>query len=235
MEVVTIEAFDRSYQINNPGSGRVGSKLNNGEPYEKRLLVDIKQRGFRGTVFDIGAHIGNHSLWFAAICGMKVIAWEPHEESRKQLIDNLTLNPSLDITVLDWAAGRSISKGKFTEGMWLEFDPDRDGANLRPDRGEIPIYPIDYMVDFPSVSVVKVDVEGMEPDVLAGMEMHLARSHPWVYAETHTPQARERIGNVLEPLGYRLNGSIRMGSTMDRWAPIVPIITAKMKPWPQSR
>src|SRR5690606_28744186 len=88
LEIVTINAFDRSYRINNPGEGRVASKLNNGEPYERKLLVDCYQQKPNGTVFDVGAHIGNHTLYFAAICGLKVHAWEPFDDSRKQLEDN---------------------------------------------------------------------------------------------------------------------------------------------------
>ena len=96
-EVVTIEAFDRTYRINNPGEGRIGSKLNNREPYERKLLVDCYQLSRTGTVFDVGAHIGNHTLYFAAICGMEVHAWEPFADSRKQLEANLALNPGLAV------------------------------------------------------------------------------------------------------------------------------------------
>ena len=58
-----------------------------------------------GSVFDVGAHIGNHTLYFGAVCGLKVYAWEPHDGSLKQLHANLALNPQLEVEVFDWAAG----------------------------------------------------------------------------------------------------------------------------------
>lgn len=218
-DVVTIEAFDRSYRIVNPGAGRVGSKLANGEPYERKLLVDIYQHGFTGTAFDIGAHIGNHSLYLAAICGLSVHAWEPFDGSRGQLEDNLALNPSLDVTVHSWAAGRSDDRGRFTKGMWLEFDPTRDGDKLTLDRGETPVHRIDDHLHVTDLSVIKVDVEGMEADALAGAVEHIARCRPVIYAECHTRTDHNKVAEVLEPMRYRVTRTIRMGSPMERWEP----------------
>lgn len=217
METVEIKAFGKRYLINNPGAGRVGSKLAHGEPYEKRLLVEIYQQSYRGTAFDIGAHIGNHSLWLAAICGLKVYAWEPHDGSRDQLTANLALNPDLDITVYPWAAGDVDAVGRFTKGMWLEFDPDREGAHLKLNRGDVQVHVIDQQMNIPDLSVVKIDVEGMEPHVLRGMIRHLTDYKPVVYAETHTDEMREEISSILTPLGYTNTKDIQMGSLMTKW------------------
>ena len=195
---MTISAFGQSYQINNPGVGRIGSKLANREPYEKKLLVDIYQHGFKGTAFDVGAHIGNHTLYLAAVCGLKVHAFEPHGPSLTQLYDNLALNPDLDVTVHEWAAGDRETRGRLTSGMWVEFDPSRDGAGLKTERGHIPVHRIDDMLDVSDLSVVKIDVEGMEPQVLDGMARHIERSRPVIYCETHTQEAQDRIKFILD-------------------------------------
>jgi FkbM family methyltransferase len=216
IETVTITQYGKSYQINNPGEGRVGSKLSMGTPYEQKLLVDIYQHDLTGSAFDIGAHIGNHTLYLAAVCGLKVYAWEPYPDSLKQLEANVALN-DFDVEVFDWAAGDEVGKGRFTPGMWIEFDPSRQGAKLQLQRGEVPVYPIDDMLDVADLAVVKVDVEGMESRVLAGMVRHLARSHPLVYAETHDVAAYESIRAVLEPIGYKMTRGIHMGSPQHRW------------------
>jgi FkbM family methyltransferase len=216
-DVVTIRSSDRQYRIVNPGPGRVGSKLEHGEPYERKLLQDIHGRGLSGSAFDVGAHIGNHALYLAAVCGFRVHAWEPHEASRLQLEANLALNPDLDITVHPWAAGDADTTGRFTSGMWLEFDPTRDGDALKLGRGDVPVHRIDDHLDVDDLVVVKVDVEGMEPDALAGMAGHLARCRPVVYSETHTRTSGRRTATVLGPLGYRPTATIRMGSPMTVW------------------
>lgn len=216
-DVVTIEAFGHDYRIINPGPGRVGSKLANGEPYERKLLQDCYQLGLKGTAFDVGAHIGNHTLYLAAVCGFVVHAWEPYGESRAALEANIELNPGLDITVYGWAAGAEDGRARFTSGMWLEFDPNREGDKLTLERGHIPVHRIDDLVDVKDLAVVKIDVEGMEHDVVAGAIGHIERSRPTIYSETHTRTAHDQMAAVLEPLNYRVAKTIRMGSNMERW------------------
>jgi FkbM family methyltransferase len=217
-DVVTIESFGHFYRIVNPGPGRVGSKLANGEPYEKKLLQEIARQGFVGTAFDIGAHIGNHSLYLAAVCGLRVHAWEPFADSRAQLEQNLTLNPHLQVEVHSWAAGDRDTRGRFTSGMWLEFDPTRDGAAMKVDRGDIPVHRIDDHVQVDDLAVVKVDVEGMEAAALSGAIRNIERCRPVIYAEAHTASDHDSVADVLEPLGYVMTHTVRMGSPMDRWA-----------------
>lgn len=216
-DVVTITEGDRSYRIVNPGPGRVGSKLANGEPYEKKLLLDIYRLGRSGTAFDVGAHIGNHTLWLAAICGFNVHAWEPFDDSRAALIGNLAHNPGLDVTVHSWAAGAEETRGRFTSGMWIEFDPTRDGATLTLERGHVQVQRIDDHLDVDDLAVMKVDVEGMEHDVLDGARGHIERCRPVIYCEAHTRTASRKVAAVLEPLGYRATDVIRMGSPMEKW------------------
>lgn len=216
-DVVTIKAFGRSYRIVNPGAGRVGSKLAHGEPYERKLLVDCHQLALRGTAFDVGAHIGNHTLYLAAICGLRVHAWEPFDESRFVLEENLGLNSGLDVVVHEWAAGAEATRARFTKGMWLEFDPTRDGATLTLDRGHVQVRRIDDELDVPDLVVMKVDVEGMEPDVIRGALGHIERSLPVIYSETHTTESHAAVAALLEPLGYGMTRAIQMGSLMERW------------------
>jgi FkbM family methyltransferase len=216
-DIVTIKAFGRAYRIINPGPGRVGTKLAHGEPYERKLLVDCYQQGLGGAAFDIGAHIGNHTLYLAAVCGFRVHAWEPHDRSREMLQANLALNPTLDVTVHDWAAGIEDNRGRFTRGMWLEFDPTRDGDTLKLERGHVQVHRIDDHLDVPDLAVIKVDVEGMEADALAGCMSHIIRCTPVIYAEAHTPESHDSVAELLEPLGYEMTRAIHMGSTMERW------------------
>lgn len=206
VEVLTIAVGDISYAIRNPG-GRIGSKLVNGEPYERKLLADIAARDLHGVAFDVGAHVGNHSLYLAAVCGLTVYAFEPHPVSYEALVENVRLNPDLRIFPVCVAAGDREGRGRFSGRMRLKLD-----------RGDVPVRSLDDVVPpGVTVAVVKVDVEGMEPEALAGMSGHLARCRPVVYAETHTRTSARRTAEVLAPLGYASTGVIRMGSPMTVW------------------
>ena len=161
-----------------------------------------------GIAFDVGAHVGNHSLFLAA-AGFDVYAWEPYEPSRRLLHANLRLNPHLNVRVFPWAAGDRDTVGRFTKGMWLEFDPTRTGATMKVDRGDVPVHRIDDRINVDGLAVVKVDVEGMEPHVLRGMRRLLRKHLPVVYAETHTDEKESELRSVLEPLGYTLTERIK--------------------------
>lgn len=215
-DVCTISAYGRSYQIEDPG-GRVGSKVSHGEPYERKLLVDVANLAPRGVAFDVGAHVGNHSLYLAGIVGLRVHAFECHAPTVERLRRNVALNPDLDITVHALALGAEPGCGRLTSGRWVEFDPSRDDVGHLEPGGDIKVVRADDLLDEPDLSVVKVDVEGTEHQVLAGMVRHLTRSHPTVYAECHTPTAHAQVAEVLEPLGYAMTRGIHMGSTMERW------------------
>jgi FkbM family methyltransferase len=219
-DIVTITGPNgEQYKIISSGAGRVESKLINSEPYEKKLLQTIYRLGLTGTAFDVGAHIGNHTLWLAAVCGLKVHAWEPFDKSRTLLEESLRLNPELDVTVYDWAAGAETTRGRFTSGLWMEFDPTREGAALTLDRGHVPVRRIDDFVQVDDLAVLKVDVEGMEHDVLAGAIQNIERCRPIIYAEAHTRTASRKVADVIMPLGYRAGEVISMGSPMQTWLP----------------
>ena len=216
MKQATLSYYGQTWKMWNPGSGRIGLHYNKREVYERQLLVDVKQRSLTGSAFDVGAHIGNHAIWFAKVCGLTVHAFEPHRGSLDQLYANLALN-DMEMAVYEWAAGDRHTTGRFTPGMWVAFDPDRDGAEMDLDRGDIDVHPIDDMVDVPDLAVVKVDIEGTEADALRGMTRHLKRSHPVVYTEAHTQEDWDAQAEVLEPLGYRMEKVIQMGSRSLRW------------------
>lgn len=184
---LTIEAHDAAYRINDPG-GNIGKALRQGVPYEGPVLEHIYGRGFEGLAIDAGAHVGNHSLWLAAVCGLKVAAFEPL--SYPDLLANTLLNPDLPITV--HARGLGAEKKKLGNA---------GKGRLRGD-GKIKVVPLDQF-EFAGVSILKVDVEGMEAEVLQGGLDTIDRCRPVIYAECWDEEAKDRVADVLEPLGYR--------------------------------
>lgn len=204
--VVTIERHGRSYRIVNPG-GLIGAPIADGRPYEARLLDVIYQRRLTGSALDVGAHVGNHALFFAAVCGLRVVAVEADPATYARLEENIGLNPGLRVEPLMMAAGASWRRGRIERGMRVAADDD----------GPVQVGPLDDVVDLVDLALVKVDVEGMEAEVLRGLARHLERTRPLVYAETHTRTAARSVTRTLAPLGYEPTTAVRMGSTMQCW------------------
>jgi FkbM family methyltransferase len=163
-----------------------------GAIYEPALLEWVYQQRFRGMAYDVGANIGNHTLWFSEICHMEVYAFEPVEH--QILLDNINLNKAgsrvrVFRTALGADFGRASEKAKCT---------------LQTDEGDIPVVPMDS-VKLPKdkkLSLIKIDVEGMEVAVLQG-GMQTIRSHkPVILTEEWERETTQGIMKLLTPLGY---------------------------------
>jgi FkbM family methyltransferase len=157
------------------------------------VLERIYRAGLTGLAVDVGASIGNHALWFAAVCGLRVIAVEPLDHER--LSENVALNPDLDIEVWPYALGDRRYTGEVT-GAPAHVIGDsfpEDGVRIRrlDDAG------------VENVSLLKIDVEGMEPQVLSGAVETIQRDRPLIFAEAIDKTAAAHVADILKPLGYR--------------------------------
>lgn len=202
--VNTIAAHGAQYRINNPG-GRVGKPIARGAPYERKLLEWIWRERHSGVAVDVGAHVGNHSLWFAAICGLQVHAFEPIRFDA--LAENVALNRmegAIEVhpVALGAAEGVAESQGR---------------GRLAVGAGELPVRTLDSF-DLSGVSLLKADVEFMEPDVLRGAENTICGQRPTVYVEVHDDARHDAVADVLEPWGYRHTRTINTASPVERWA-----------------
>jgi FkbM family methyltransferase len=223
LEMYTIEAHGRSYRIQ--ADGIVAQCAREGNPYEPRLLERIRsQVGSQpdgGFAIDVGAHIGNHTLWMAEMCSLRVAAFEPSHEAFPILWRNANLYNGFDGRVVcqnvalgsKEANGRLVKTGQYVEQPWESMTNEVELGD-----GDVAVYPLD-MYGYQNVSVIKIDVEGMEPQVIRGARETIFRNQPLVYTETWGPEASEMLRKELEPLGYELVKTIRTATPVEEWAP----------------
>jgi FkbM family methyltransferase len=214
MTVLSLTAHGVTYRIyESPGLGPadktslITRTVRTGVPHEAELLEHIYQQGFTGTAVDVGANVGNHTLWFAMICSLNVIAFEPvvHQE----LVDNVRLNRLEDRVQIEPVALGAIDSRATHFGR----------GRLRTGRnGQIPVRTLDsYQLN--DISIIKIDVEGMESDVLRGGVETVERCRPVIYAEEWNFAAHLKIEAVLAPLEYRTSRTFTIprskGRTVD--------------------
>jgi len=212
---MTILAHDSSYEIE--ATGIVAKCAEEGNPYEARLLEHIYKQEFDGLALDVGAHVGNHTLWLAAVCGLDVVAFEPGK-SVKQLRLNVELNGlqdrvSVHRVALGEAAGvgRLVGKGQVETEAWHSMTQE-----IELGKGEVVVKALDEF-ELNSVAVMKVDVEGMEANVLRGGLATIERCRPAIYAETWGKEYTTAVREVLEPLGYRRRSTIPTATPVEEW------------------
>jgi FkbM family methyltransferase len=185
-------------------------------PQETRLLGALLGPGM--TVIDVGANWGYFTLVAASIVGPRgrVLALEPEPRLFELLEQNLRLNGFCHATALREAAtdrASTMSLHAFDEycGNWgvssVVLPPPRAVATSVAGR------PLDAVVrdaGLASIHLVKIDVEGHELEVLAGMADGLRAGRyrrlivEWHPAAFRSPRAALQAGFAgLSEVGYR--------------------------------
>lgn len=166
------------------------------EPESMAAWLAVARPGV--TMLDIGAYTGLYAI-AAALRGAEVHALEPNPEAYARLLDNVRAN-GVGVVMYRCAAGCTTGRGRLAASRV----PLTSGARVVPDAaGDLDVLTVDGLDIHAPVVALKVDVEGLEVDVLAGAMDTLRRDRPLVIAEAHTEQDCAAIGDVLAPLGYR--------------------------------
>jgi len=162
------------------------------------------------TVLDIGANIGTFSVWLARHGAWRVVAVEPNPDAFRLLWANLDLNKDCclaHVVPLEVAAWNEYASLSIVNPCPPEEDGNIGGhAVVLDTMGPIRGVPLDsYQWLFGQrVSLIKIDVEGAEGPVLAGLEQTLHRDRPVLLVETTAiQQDRCPLRTVAIRHGYR--------------------------------
>ena len=147
------------------------------------LLINLDIDVSNSTAIDIGSNIGNHAIEFAKYF-KKVICYEPNPRAYDLLATN-TKNLK-NVEVFNWGIG---SKEEFLQLQENINNIGGSSAKYQIDEKNIvniEIKPLDNDFDsLKKVMLLKIDVEGMEIDVLRGAEKTITKFYPLVCFEQH--------------------------------------------------
>jgi len=163
-------------------------------------------------VADIGANIGTFTVWMAKTVGPtgRVYAVEPQLQIYQMLVGNLALNEIKNTLTLRGALGASVGQTNVPQVDYDLNNANFGGVSLVGDSnmlvggpGEvIPVIPLDTIPG--PFHFIKIDVEGMELDVLKGAVETLKRDKPILYIENDRPDKSEELIKWLLAANYRL-------------------------------
>ena len=157
-----------------------------GEFYEAEEL-NIIQRYFQagGIFVDIGANVGNHTVFAAKILSAKkVIPFELHPDAVEVLTANIALNccQTVDTSYLGYGVSSSPDKllpkraGYGNNLAGVRFERRGGNQGFPTISGDAALK--DQWVDF-----IKIDIEGMEIEALESLENTIKRCRPKIFIE----------------------------------------------------
>jgi FkbM family methyltransferase len=165
------------------------------------------------TWLDVGAHYGYTALALSTIVGPsgRVFAFEPVLTTAGALHQTRRLSGFSHLTVVP------VGLGSGADGLSIEILPTVRGMANRiagpsgTDHEAILVTGFDWL--WPRVSRgdlrvhgVKIDVQGMELEVISGMTGTLAASRPKMVLEFHEGVDSGRVTALLEEAGYLMPG-----------------------------
>jgi len=180
---------------------------------------------------DVGAHIGTHTI-YALRTGRfaRAIAFEPEPRNARLLAMNLDANElSQAVVVVRKAAGAAPGTAllhlhpRNTGAHALDVPPSYDGR----DSLEVPVVRVDDVLEQLAVPLDKiglawVDVEGYEPQTLAGLAKLIARSVPITFEFTPSRYSVEVKRRLVDALVSHYTTVHSLGR-MDPTAPIATL------------
>lgn len=140
------------------------------------------------TIVEVGANVGNHLVFYAQhMKPKKIFPFEPNPDAVRLLTKNIRAN-KLESVVDERGIGigAGAEYGKFA--VMLPGENNLGAARLTGGSGELEVFPLDETLEGETVDFMKIDVEGMEFDVLKGAEKLIQRDKPVLMIEVFRPK-----------------------------------------------
>lgn len=190
--------------------------------FERLNSYNLKDK----VIYDIGAHIGFHSFYFARIVGEngKVYAFEPNPQNVERM--NMILENNQDIKnivkIFDVAISDKIGSETFSMSGDIESGRSTGGFIDSADtiwersafieRGfkdrKVKTFPIDKLEESLGIKdapdLMKIDVEGAESLVLIGAKSTILSKKPIILMEVHSIMNMFNVTSFLSSISYKI-------------------------------
>ena len=189
------------YNVNDWFVGRSVEHYGEWSPGETALFGQLCRPGH--YVVDAGANIGTHTLAFARLVGDRgrVFAFEPQRMVAQVLAANVALNSLTNVHTYHlgvgaegatlWLSDIAYSRVNNFGGFSLEALACGD-SEARP-KYRVAVVRLDDFYEQPRLDFIKIDVQGMEADVVRGAAGLIRRHKPVIYTENDKAQKSPEI------------------------------------------
>jgi len=170
---------------------------------EAQLFTGLVKPGM--LVVEVGANIGAHTVHLAKLVGENggVVAFEAQRVIFQMLCANLALNGIENTDAKCMAVGAAPGE-IMVPRLNYRGDNNFGGVALGGDDGDaVEMIAIDNLL-LPACHLMKIDVEGMEKQVLEGASQTIGRFRPILYVEDDRIDKHSELITTLLDLEYRI-------------------------------
>lgn len=172
--------------------------------HETELFSQIVKRG--SLVIEIGANIGSQTVILARFVGDEglVYAFEPQPLVFQNLCANISINGLKNVRAFPFACG-STNGCIYVPPVDYESSGNFGGISMHHSMGErVSLIKIDDWLDIKNdISMIKIDVEGMEQQVILGLLDTINHCKPFLYVENDRIEKSKDLIELLWGLGYQ--------------------------------
>ena len=213
------------------------------EPNIRKLICEVGRKldlqNNKGWFFDVGANVGLYSWLIRKTCpNRKILAFEPDPKNFELLkttiksggLENLELSPhalnnqSEEVCFFQDTLTSSTGTISKASKPWVEQYLNGSSHKIR-----VQSKTLDSLINENKIpSLLKIDVEGHEVEVLQGTEKVLSNARPLLFIESFPPN-REKTMDLLIGQGYHLIDADKWSSVDENthnlfaWHPLGPI------------
>lgn len=205
--------FDKAFIFNTPFGNMMWKNvthrsmlLHNYEPQVRNIIINSIERTNkeRRIALNIGAHIGRYTVELANMHWYIVHAFEPHPDTFRSLKINTILNRLEDKVIL-----HNYALADTEWDLDFEYMPLTDGSShivtqWSENTIKVPVRSFDNIGISDNPSLIIMDVEGFEYNVLLGMKESLSRytNVDIVMEMFHDAPHKEELLSFMKELGY---------------------------------
>ena len=182
-----------------------------GEYSEEEAILYKKFIKEGDSVFDVGANIGSFTTLFSRLTSKTgfVIALEPERHNFYTLCGNMAINNLTNVHCFQYALGENSGAINIPEYNHEEIQ-NHGGIQLNPEEKvetgyTVNLTTLDLISTPKKCSFIKIDVEGMELNVLKGGKVKILNDKPYLYVENdRAEKSKDLIDFIKNELNYKI-------------------------------
>ena len=203
--------------FHHPAYDHISKSWTKGEFYERELLTLIQSLKLNGCYVDVGAHHGNHTIFFSMFCEAdKVVAIEGTHSNFEYLKMNIEENLCENVEAVGFLVG---AENKDKVNLYWNDGNTGVATTIKREHFEHTTFNQqktldDILRNEQDISLMKFDIQGAEWSAIQGSKEIIEKHQPIIIIELMAWNENDmEIKQYLEDIGYTLTHTITHGGT----------------------